>query len=309
MNSYFSNKHILITGASSGIGSALAVALAQPSVHLILVARNLDKLQSVSSACTAKGASTEIHFLDVSIESEIVAFAQKLKQAHSHLDILINNAGISQRSQAEETPLMVDRRIMEVNFFGQVNLTKQLWPLLCNAAHANIVLISSVVGTFGFPQRSAYSASKHALEGFFESWMLENKRDNIFFEETLESKITKYKNKKVLKNSNGKDFNLFKDGFWQGHKGLVLTFWGFFVGGNILFNAATMILEDNPTLLIFNLIFCVIWNVLSVIGVFNAADIYKAEKIKKGFPYTAATVAKVVVVLLILSAIGNNIPK
>ncbi|MDP3930149.1 MAG: SDR family NAD(P)-dependent oxidoreductase, partial [Bacteroidota bacterium] len=69
----------------------------------------------------------------------------------------------------------------EVNFFGQVNLTKQLWPLLCAAKQANIVLISSVVGTFGFPQRSAYSASKHALEGFFESWMLENKRENIFF--------------------------------------------------------------------------------------------------------------------------------
>lgn len=181
MNSYFSNKRILITGASSGIGSALAVALAQPSVHLILVARNVDKLQSVASACTAKGARTEIHILDVSIESEIVAFAQKLKQAHPHLDILINNAGISQRSQAEETSLSVDRRIMEVNFFGQVNLTKQLWPLLCNSAHANIVLISSVVGTFGFPQRSAYSASKHALEGFFESWMLENTKENVYF--------------------------------------------------------------------------------------------------------------------------------
>ena len=70
---------------------------------------------------------------------------------------------------------------MEVNFFAQVNLTKSLWPLLINSNHANIVLISSVVGTFGFPQRSAYSASKHALEGFFESWMLENKRENIFF--------------------------------------------------------------------------------------------------------------------------------
>ena len=155
-----------------------------------------------------------------------------------------------------------------------------------------------------------FTSSDNNIEGdTLESKITKQKRDNIFFEETLESKITKYKNKKVLKNSNGKDFNLFKDGFWQGHKGLVLTFWGFFVGGNILFNAATMILEDNPTLLIFNLIFCVIWNVLSVIGVFNAADIYKAEKIKKGFPYTAATVAKVAVVLLILSAIGNNIPR
>ncbi len=97
--------------------------------------------------------------------------------------------------------------------------------------------------------------------------------------------------------------------FWHGHKGLVLTFWGFFVGGNILFNAATMILADNPNLFIFNIVFFVIWNVLSVIGVFNAADIYKAVKIKQGLPYTAATIAKVAVVLLILSAIGNSIPR
>jgi len=125
------------------------------------------------------------------------------------------------------------------------------------------------------------------------------------------------KNKKVFKKYNSrrvttkvysqKNFSSF--GFWQGQKGLVLTFWGFFVGGNILFNVATMILADNPNLLIFNIVFFVIWNVLSVIGVFNAADIYKAVKIKQGLPYTAATIAKVAVVLLILSAIGNNIPR
>ena len=97
--------------------------------------------------------------------------------------------------------------------------------------------------------------------------------------------------------------------FWSGQKGLALTFWGFFVGGNISFNAATIIFADNPTLIIMNLIFFVIWNVLAVMGVFNAADIYKAEKIKQGLPYTPATAAKVAVVLLILSAIGNNIPR
>jgi short-subunit dehydrogenase len=215
MNSYFSNKRILITGASSGIGSALAVALAQPSVHLILVARNLDKLQSVAAACAAKGASTEIHFLDVSIESEIIAFAQKLKQVHPHLDILINNAGISQRSQAEETALQVDRRIMEVNFFGQVHLTKQLWPLLCNSAHANIVLISSVVGTFGFPQRSAYSASKHALEGFFESWMLENTRNNIHFTTVSPGRIQTNISSAALK-GDGSSHNKMDDGQLNG---------------------------------------------------------------------------------------------
>jgi TRAP-type C4-dicarboxylate transport system permease small subunit len=121
---------------------------------------------------------------------------------------------------------------------------------------------------------------------------------------TLKRNIPRKKTRTVSSQQNFSSFN-----FWQGQKGLVLTFWGFFVGGNILFNAATMILADNPNLLIFNFVFFVIWNVLSVIGVFNAADIYKAEKIKQGLPYTAATIAKVAVVLLILSAIGNNIPR
>jgi len=97
--------------------------------------------------------------------------------------------------------------------------------------------------------------------------------------------------------------------FWNGQKGLALTFWGFFVGGNILFNTATIIFVDNPTLIMVNLILFILWNVLAVMGVFNAADIYKAEKIKQGLPYTAATLAKVAVVLLILSGIGNSIPK
>lgn len=110
--------------------------------------------------------------------------------------------------------------------------------------------------------------------------------------------------------NNKSDLNKsFSIGFWHGHKGLALTFWGFFVGGNILLNASTIIFLDNPTLIIINLIFFVIWNVLAVMGVFNAANIYKAEKMKKGQPYTAANVAKVAVVLLILSAIGNSIPR
>ena len=124
------------------------------------------------------------------------------------------------------------------------------------------------------------------------------------------------KNKKILKKNKpqkitSKVYSQQKNSFafWHGQKGLALTFWGFFVGGNILFNAATIIFADNPTLIMMNLILFVLWNVLAVMGVFNAADIYKSEKMKQGLPYTAATVAKVLVVLLILSAIGNNIPR
>ena len=124
------------------------------------------------------------------------------------------------------------------------------------------------------------------------------------FDDKLKKKTSKNLKKKVNSQQSSSSF-----GFWHGHKGLALTFWGFFVGGNILLNASTIIFLDNPTLIIINLIFFVIWNVLAVMGVFNAANIYKAEKMKKGQPYTAANVAKVAVILLILSAIGNSIPR
>lgn len=179
--SYFQHKTVVITGASSGIGKALAEGIASQGTQLILAARNLEALAQTKANCEAKGANCDIQYLDISSQEAISAFVSKVSSSYPQVHLLINNAGISQRSQAEETPVEVDRKIMEVNFFGQVALTKGLWPLLLAAPKANIVLISSVVGTFGFPQRSAYSASKHALEGFFESWMLENKHEHIHF--------------------------------------------------------------------------------------------------------------------------------
>jgi dehydrogenase/reductase SDR family protein 7B len=178
---HFTDKVVLITGASSGIGKALALQMAENNVHFILAARRLDELELLKQDCEKKGAQCTNLFIDMASPDAIKSFVNTVKSKFQKIDVLVNNAGISQRSQAEETSLAVDRKIMEVNFFAQVNLTKSLWPLLIQAPHANIVLISSVVGSFGFPQRSAYSASKHALEGFFESWMLENNRDNIFF--------------------------------------------------------------------------------------------------------------------------------
>jgi len=179
--SSFTNKVILITGASSGIGKALALQMAGNNVQLILAARRLDELKLVQEACEKKGAACISLHVDVAAPESISQFVTTVTGQYKTIDILVNNAGISQRSKAEETAIEVDRKIMEVNFFGQVALTKSLWPLLINSTHANIVLISSVVGTFGYSHRSAYAASKHALEGFFESWMIENKRPNIHF--------------------------------------------------------------------------------------------------------------------------------
>jgi short-subunit dehydrogenase len=213
--SYFSKKNILITGASSGIGRALAIAMADKEVSILLAARNTEKLAQVQMECLKKGANCEIYLLDVSSEDSIRQFSEQVREKYAQIDVLINNAGISQRSQAEETALQVDRRIMEVNFFGQVYLTKQVWPLLCNSAHANIVLISSVVGTFGFPQRSAYSASKHALEGFFESWMLENTRNNIHFTTVSPGRIQTNISSAALK-GDGSSHNKMDDGQLNG---------------------------------------------------------------------------------------------
>ena len=179
--SYFGGKVILITGASSGIGKALAEQLAAPDVELILTARRTGELEMVSKICESKGATCTVFYLDMSLTQSIDDFSNNLNAKYLCIDILINNAGISQRSLAEETVQEVDRRIMEVNFFGPVYLTKKVFPLLLKSAKAQIVLMSSLTGTFGFPLRSAYAASKHAIEGFFQSWMLENKHDNVSF--------------------------------------------------------------------------------------------------------------------------------
>lgn len=180
-NNYFSKKSILITGANSGIGKALAQQIAGENVQLILTARRTEELVSIAEFCSKKGAKCFCYYLDVSDENSIEQLCKSLKIEFNSLDILINNAGISQRSIAAETELKVDRLLMETNFFGPVHLTKLLWPLILKSPKGQIILMSSLTGTFGFTLRSAYAASKHAIEGFFQSWALENANKNISF--------------------------------------------------------------------------------------------------------------------------------
>ena len=198
------SKIILITGASSGIGKALAEQYAQKGNTLLLAARNQTILKEVKQVCEQKGATVHIFQADLSNMNEVTALANTVSKTVSYIDILINNAGISQRSQAEETLDEVDRSIMELNFFSPVKLTKLVWPLIQQSKHANIVNISSVTGTFGFPQRSAYAASKHAMEGFFESWMLENKQAHIHFTIVAPGRILTNISMNALKNDGSK---------------------------------------------------------------------------------------------------------
>lgn len=212
---YFNNKNVLITGATSGIGRALALQLAGPQVFLILIARNKEQLNEVKQACEQKGAKVSIHQVDLMRLEEVECIAGVVTSEFSKIDVLINNAGISQRSQAEETSEQVDRQIMELNFFSPVKLTKSLWPLLLASPQANIVNISSVTGTFGFPQRSAYAASKHALVGFFESWMLENKHPQINFTTVSPGRILTNISYNALK-SDGSKHELLDEGQAKG---------------------------------------------------------------------------------------------
>jgi short-subunit dehydrogenase len=111
---------------------------------------------------------------------ELAAVIKEIIAVAGRVDILVNNAGMSQRSYAIETPLDNDRKIMELNFFSQVSITKMILPLMIHQKSGHIIQISSIVGKFGFPMRTSYSASKHAVQGFFESLRTELMDENIF---------------------------------------------------------------------------------------------------------------------------------
>jgi short-subunit dehydrogenase len=170
MSDFLNNKRIWITGASSGIGAALAVEFATHGAQLVLSARNETALHEVATTCRTAGAGIVIiQILDLSVQDNIPEIVENVLSKVGKIDILINNGGISQRSLAKDTSLDVDKKIMNVNFFGTVALTKALLPSMLMHQLGHIVTITSLTGKFGSPYRSAYAASKHALHGFFDS--------------------------------------------------------------------------------------------------------------------------------------------
>jgi len=159
-----------ITGASSGIGEALADGLFRQGVTVILSARNIDKLNIIKSRLDKKEKGRcYLVACDVTKQSEIEGAIAEIKKLVDRVDILINNAGVSQRSYALETDISVDRSLFEVNFFGAVAVTKGILPWMISRGGGHVVVISSMAGKYGFRMRSAYAASKHALHGFFET--------------------------------------------------------------------------------------------------------------------------------------------
>tara|TARA_R110000787_G_scaffold59922_13_gene135913 strand:+ start:8734 stop:9528 length:795 start_codon:yes stop_codon:yes gene_type:complete len=173
------NKTLWITGASSGIGKAVALEFSKKKYHLILSGRKEQALKEVAANCEKNGSTTWVVPFDLGDENSINQAAELVLEKETKIDGLYHFGGISQRSFANETPLSVDRKIFEINFFGTIALTKKVLPLMIKNGGGQIGVTTSIVGKFGFPYRSSYSATKQALHGFFESLRAENIANGI----------------------------------------------------------------------------------------------------------------------------------
>jgi short-subunit dehydrogenase len=171
----FHNKVVWITGASSGIGEALAYAFAAEGAQLVLSARREEELQRVAKAC---GNAYVLPFDMLSV-SEHADRVQDVVNTYGRIDYLVLNAGVSQRSFVKDTTFDVYRQLFEVNFFSIVSLTQAVLPVFTAQQSGVFVPIASVAGRISTPRRAAYGATKHALIGFFDSVRAEVFNDGI----------------------------------------------------------------------------------------------------------------------------------
>jgi short-subunit dehydrogenase len=174
----FTGKCIWITGASSGIGEALARTFAEQGASLLLSSRRPAELERVRLTCDHPERH-QILELDLERSQDFPALAREAVARMGRIDLLINNGGVSQRGLAADTPPEVERRLLEIGYFGPVFLTKALLPHFLSRGSGRIVVISSVMGYVGTPMRSSYSAAKHALHGYFDSLRAELWRSGI----------------------------------------------------------------------------------------------------------------------------------
>jgi dehydrogenase/reductase SDR family member 7B len=164
----FNNKVVWITGASSGIGEALAYAFSREGASIVISARRQAELDRVAANCAAPD---KVLVLPLDL-ADLDSFSQKsdvVLHRFGRIDILVNNGGISQRGAVSETLLAVDQAIMQTNYFGTIALTKAVLPSMLAHQSGSIVVVSSLMGYLDTPLRSAYAASKHALHGYFDS--------------------------------------------------------------------------------------------------------------------------------------------
>lgn len=175
----FEGKVVWITGASSGIGEALVYEFVGLGAFVIASSNQSDELLRVKNSCGEKANRVDVVFLDLANSSGFRELAEEQVARLGRIDILINLGGVSQRATIQDTPLSLDRKIMEINYFGTIALSKAVLPIMIKQKEGHILATSSISGRFGFPLRSAYSASKQALHGFFETLHIENRNNNI----------------------------------------------------------------------------------------------------------------------------------
>ena len=178
----FKDKVIWITGASSGIGEALALEFVAQGSILILSARREEALKAVKERCviaSAKADNILMLPMDMTDEGIMAAKAIGAQSFTGRIDMLINNAGVSQRSLFLDTQMDTYRRVFEVDVFGQIALTKHVVPIMIKQGEGYIAVTSSVAGKIGVPFRTGYCAAKHAVMGFFDALRAEVTQHNI----------------------------------------------------------------------------------------------------------------------------------
>jgi short-subunit dehydrogenase len=176
--SKFTEKTVWITGASSGLGEALAQRFAAAGSRLILSARREDELKRVAALC-GPAPSVSILPLDMSKPDRMGEAAYHALSICGHIDVMVHNAAVGQRAFASETAYEVDDHLMRTNYLGPVALTKALLPSMRQRRQGQFIVITSVLGKIGLPGRSGYCASKHALHGFFDTLRAEVSNDGV----------------------------------------------------------------------------------------------------------------------------------
>lgn len=176
---FWKNKVVWVTGASSGIGEALVKQLTPLGARIVLSARNLDSLNRVRDEAGLNDADSLVLPLDLGNYGQLGEAVHLVLEKFGRMDVLINNAGVTQRSLVRDTGIKVDEGLLAVNYFGPVALTKAVLPVMLQQGSGHIAVTSSVAGKLSTPLRSGYCASKHALHGFYESLRAETYDRNI----------------------------------------------------------------------------------------------------------------------------------
>jgi len=178
MSTIFRNKVVIVTGASSGIGKAIAFEFGRVGSKVVLAARTDERLSAVNAEMSALGYTSMVVVTDVSSEMDCKRLIDRTVEIYGTVDILVNNAGISMRARFLDVNTSVLHRLMEVNFWGTVYCTKYALPYIIEN-RGSLIAISSVAGFHGLPGRTGYSASKFAIHGFLETIRIENLKKKL----------------------------------------------------------------------------------------------------------------------------------